>query len=190
MGYFRVRYDSRVVIYVREMFIRLATVLNTHRNTAKTLSISKDVELKPFLFAADHHRINRKWLVRLDVASHRLRCIQCDQIGRFLQTLGNKLSLTKVAQIFWWLFGLFLIMSLLCKKFVAAFGHFWEEVRPLFIQSGHTACIDTSTLVGVVTGRSSGSTKTRNRLFLIFITYSTSNRITIDDRKKPYSLPT
>ena len=29
--------------------------------------------------------------------------------------------LTKVAQIFWWIFGLFQIMSLLCKKNVATF---------------------------------------------------------------------
>ena len=28
MGYFTVRYDSRVVIYERKMFIRLATVVN------------------------------------------------------------------------------------------------------------------------------------------------------------------
>ena len=29
MGYFQVRYDSRVVIYERKMFIRLATERNT-----------------------------------------------------------------------------------------------------------------------------------------------------------------
>ena len=36
MGYFPVRYDSRVVIYERKMFIRLATGLNKVSNSAST----------------------------------------------------------------------------------------------------------------------------------------------------------
>ena len=44
--------------------------------------------------------------------------IQCDQIGRILQVLGNKLSHQSSPNILV-PFGLFLIMSLLCKKCVA-----------------------------------------------------------------------
>ena len=36
MGYFPVRYDSRVVIYEHKMFIRLATGLNKVSNSAST----------------------------------------------------------------------------------------------------------------------------------------------------------
>ena len=57
----------------------------------------------------------------LGKASSTLSLAQCDEIGRFLQILGNKLS-QKVAQIFWCLFGLFLIMSLSCKKCVDTRG--------------------------------------------------------------------
>ena len=46
--------------------------------------------------------------------------VQCDQIGRFLQVLGNKLS-HKSSQNILVTFWLFLIMSLLCKKCVATF---------------------------------------------------------------------
>ena len=38
---------------------------------------------------------------------------QCDQIGRFLNFLVTNF-LTKVAQLFWYIFGLFLIIKLSC----------------------------------------------------------------------------
>ena len=48
--------------------------------------------------------------------------------------------LAKVVQIFWWLFGLFLIMSLLFKKWVATFWAIWGEIRQfLNPASGHIA---------------------------------------------------
>ena len=63
---------------------------------------------------------------------------QCDQIGRFLQVLGSKLC-HKIVQICWWLFGLFLILSLLFKKFAATFWAIFGKIRQLFIpSSGHT----------------------------------------------------
>ena len=40
----------------------------------------------------------------------------------------------KVAQIFWWLFGLFIIMSLLCKKCVATFGQFQVKLGNFWFQ--------------------------------------------------------
>ena len=40
--------------------------------------------------------------------------------------------LTKVAQIFWSLLGLFLIVSLLCKSIWLLFGQFWGEIRQIF----------------------------------------------------------
>ena len=60
---------------------------------------------------------------------------QCDQIGRFLQVLGNKLS-HKVALIIWWFLGYFLK----CKKCVATFwAIFGKGIRQLFVpSSGHT----------------------------------------------------
>ena len=53
MGYFQVRYDSRVIIYKRKMFIRLATDLlfdsfglnQTSKDDAK-INISKSAESK------------------------------------------------------------------------------------------------------------------------------------------------
>ena len=60
---------------------------------------------------------------------------QCDQIGRFLHKffLATNCSI-KIARIFWWHFGLFLIMSLWCKKcvatvwafFISSSGHTWH----------------------------------------------------------------
>ena len=50
--------------------------------------------------------------------------------------------LIKVAQIFWWLFGLFLIMALSSKSGWLLFGHIWGKIRQPFIpSSGHTAQI-------------------------------------------------
>ena len=50
------------------------------------------------------------------------------RLGDFYNFLATK-NLTKVAQIFWWLFGLFLIMSLICKKYVATFwAIFWWKL--------------------------------------------------------------
>ena len=48
------------------------------------------------------------------------------RLGDFCKFLATN-WLTKVAQIFWWLFGLILIMSLLCKKCVATFGAIFGE---------------------------------------------------------------
>ena len=47
--------------------------------------------------------------------------------------------LTKVSQIFWRLFGQFLVLSLLSKKCVATFWAFLQEIRQLFkASSSHT----------------------------------------------------
>ena len=51
-----------------------------------------------------------------------LNYAQCDQIGRFLQVLATN-CLSKVPKI---LFGLFLIMSVICKKYVASFWAIFE----------------------------------------------------------------
>ena len=50
---------------------------------------------------------------------------QCDRIGRFLQVFATN-CLTNVAQIFWWLLGLFLIMSLLRKNVWLLFWAIFE----------------------------------------------------------------
>ena len=63
---------------------------------------------------------------------------QSDQIGRFLQVLGNNLSHQSSPEILV-TFGLFLIMSLLFKKCVATFGAIFGGIRQLIIPScGHT----------------------------------------------------
>ena len=54
-------------------------------------------------------------------------CDQCDQIGRFLQVLGNKLS-HKSSPNKLVTFGLFLIMLLLWKSVWKLFGQFWVEL--------------------------------------------------------------
>ena len=60
------------------------------------------------------------------------------RLGNFYKFLISN-CLTKVAQIFRWIFGLFLIMSISCKKCVNTFGAFWGEIRQLFnLLSGHT----------------------------------------------------
>ena len=58
---------------------------------------------------------------------------QCDQIGRFFKLLG------KVAQKFCYLFGLFFIIQLSCKKYLATFWAISVKIGQLFItSSGHT----------------------------------------------------
>ena len=47
------------------------------------------------------------------------------RLGNFFKFLAKN-CLTRVAQIFWWHFGLFSIMSLLCKKCVATFWTIYE----------------------------------------------------------------
>ena len=70
---------------------------------------------------------------------------QCDKIGPFLQLLGNKLSHKSSPNILL-IFGLFLIMSLLCKKCVATFwavlggklGNFLFQHLVTLISTQHT----------------------------------------------------
>ena len=60
------------------------------------------------------------------------------RLGDFYKFLTAN-CLTKQAQICWWHFGLFLIMSLLCIKCMATFWTILWEIRRLFIpSSGHT----------------------------------------------------
>ena len=47
MGYFQVRYDSRVVIYERKMFIRLATGLMFSKHLFAQLFISGSLQMGP-----------------------------------------------------------------------------------------------------------------------------------------------
>ena len=54
-----------------------------------------------------------------------IRLISVTRLGEFYKFLATN-CLTKVPQIFLWLFGLFLIMSLLCKKCVATFWSIFE----------------------------------------------------------------
>ena len=48
-------------------------------------------------------------------------CNQCDQIGRFSELLGKKIS-DKSSKIFWYLFGLFKITQPSCTNDLATFG--------------------------------------------------------------------
>ena len=79
-------------------------------------------------------------LYRLDLPTLSLsRVISVTTLGIFFKFLATN-CLTKVVQIFWWLF---LIMPLLCKKCVATFWAILSEIRPLFISSsGHTFSCD------------------------------------------------
>ena len=54
-------------------------------------------------------------------------------LGEFYKALGNKLS-HKSSQNIWCLLGLFLIMSLVCKKCVAAI---WAIFAGNYVSSGH-----------------------------------------------------
>ena len=61
---------------------------------------------------------------------------QCDQIGRFLQAIWRKLS-HKMTQIIWRLFGLFLMMSLICKK---CEGNLWEKLDNFLFHHPVASC--------------------------------------------------
>ena len=64
------------------------------------------------------------------------------RLGKFLQVLGTKLS-PKSSPNISVTFGLFPIMSLVCKISVwLLFGQFWGEIRQIFIpSSGHTVLL-------------------------------------------------
>ena len=67
---------------------------------------------------------------------------QCDQIGRFLKVLGNRIS-SKRSRNDWQLFGLFWKISLWCKNCIGYFlGNFWQKMGYFFLQ--HLATLNTS----------------------------------------------
>ena len=58
--------------------------------------------------------------------------VQCDQIGRFLKVLGNRLS-CKISPNDWKVFGLFWKTSLLLKTALPTFlGNFWKNFATFF----------------------------------------------------------
>ena len=55
MGYFPVRYDSRVVIYERKLFIRLATGANSISLNTTALNIGRNLPSLIIGYAQNYH---------------------------------------------------------------------------------------------------------------------------------------
>ena len=71
--------------------------------------------------------------------------VQCDQIGQFLNILGDKFS-NKSSPKSKQLFGLFVITSLLCKNYCGYFlGNFWKHLGYILLQHLVTLVILTLT---------------------------------------------
>ena len=66
--------------------------------------------------------------------------LQSDQIWRFLQVFGNKLSHKRSPNNLVTFWAICYNVTIVCKKCVATFGQFLEGIRQLFVpSSGHTA---------------------------------------------------
>ena len=85
---------------------------------------------------------SKKWTFfafqkELDPDKGKAQIFSVTRLGDFYKFLGTN-CLKKVAQIIWWLFGLFLIMSLLCKTLRLLFVQFLGKIGLLFSPtSGH-----------------------------------------------------
>ena len=130
MEYFLVMYDSRVVIYERKMFIRLATDAHQHRRLTGPHSHAVDperVEATPLRQPTTSTKNFPSHKSVHTVGTPIGPRVECDQIGQFFKVLGDIFSY-KSSQKFWWPLGHFGKYHFSSKITLASFWAFFENL--------------------------------------------------------------